>query len=146
MSPVHSPEQRDPRPPVRWWRAVCVLGLLAGLLAMHGLAPGGAAPGHSHAGPSTAVAAGTHEALGAAVVALSVDGECPDGPCGGGHAQHADPTCASAAVSGGPVLPALVVDPVPVPVRTETLRTYAAAARDGGRAPPDLAELQLLRI
>ncbi|GAB2841811.1 DUF6153 family protein [Streptomyces deserti] len=144
---MNGPEQRDPRPPVRWWRALCVLGLLAGVLAMHGLAPGGGAPEHSHARPATAAAAPEHShARSATTVVVTAHGECPDGQCGGGHAQHADPTCASAAVSGGPVLPTLVPDPVPAPVRADAVRAAAPAAPDGARAPPDLAELQLLRI
>ncbi|MFI8187733.1 DUF6153 family protein [Streptomyces sp. NPDC085946] len=131
MGPVHSPKQQDRRPPSRWRRAVCVLGLLAGVLAMHGLAPGGGAPEHSHA-RSAAVAAAHHDA-------------CPDGHCGG-HARHADPSCASAAVGGGPVLPVPAADPVPAPAPAGPGRSCPSADPDGGRAPPDLAELQLLRI
>jgi hypothetical protein len=100
---------------------------------MHGLAPGGGALEHAH--PRT-MAAGVE----------AHDG-CPgDGHCGGGHLQHADATCASGAVSGGPVLPALVPDPVPASVRQDTVRTYVATDPDGARGPPSLAELQLLRI
>ncbi len=69
-----------------------------------------------------------------------------DGSCGGGHLQHADAVCASGAVSDGPVLPAPVPDPVPVVVGDGIVRAYAADAPDGARAPPSLAELQLLRI
>ncbi|MEV6959509.1 DUF6153 family protein [Streptomyces sp. NPDC051207] len=111
-----------------------MLGLLAGVLAMHGLAPGevqgshGAAQ-HHHAAPATTPTPET---------------ACPDG--GGGHPRHADPACAAGAVSGGPVLPAPVPDPVPAVVRADAVRAYAAEAPDGARAPPSLAELQLLRI
>lgn len=147
------PEQHVQRPPARWWQAVCVLGLLAGLLGMHGLAPGGglaesslpAHPEHSarHAAglsvpsvPSVPVAAGTAHA------------GCPqdDGSCGGGHLEHADAVCASGAVSDGPVLAAPAPDPVPTAVCDGVVRAYAADAPDGARAPPSLAELQLLRI
>jgi hypothetical protein len=119
---------------MRWWRAVCVLGLLAGLLGMHGLAPGGGVPEHSH---TRSVSAAT----------IAHDG-CPDdGHCGGGgHLQHADSTCVSGAVGGGPTLPGLVPDPAPAAVCAEAVRTYVPAAPDGARAPPSLAELQLLRI
>ncbi|EHN77920.1 hypothetical protein SMCF_2546, partial [Streptomyces coelicoflavus ZG0656] len=60
--------------------------------------------------------------------------------------RHADAMCASGAVSDGPVLPAPVPDPVPVVGCDGIVRAYAAAAPDGARAPPSLAELQLLRI
>ncbi|MER5434927.1 DUF6153 family protein [Streptomyces sp. NPDC002588] len=128
---MDSPAQYLVRPPVRRWRALLVLGLLAGLLAMHALAPTGA--GHDEAGPRHMTA-----------VTVSVQDDC--GGDGGGHLHHADPTCAAAAVSGAPVLPALVPDPVAVPVRADSVRAYAAEAPDYARAPPSLAELQLLRI
>jgi hypothetical protein len=113
-------------------RALLVLALLAGLFGMHGLAPGGAVHEHSAARHMTVVA--------------DVRDGCSGDDCGGGHVRHADQTCASGAVSGGPTLPALVPDVVAVPVRTDTVCPYAGAAPDGARAPPSLAELQLLRI
>ncbi|MEU9283821.1 DUF6153 family protein [Streptomyces sp. NPDC048275] len=132
---MKSPEQHLARPPVRRWRELLVLGLLAGLLAMHALAPGGIV--HEQAGPQhmTAVSVSAHD-----------DCAGDGGACGGGHPHHADPTCVAAAVSGAPTLPALVPDPVPVPVRADTVCPYAAEASDSARAPPSLAELQLLRI
>ncbi|MFF3333399.1 DUF6153 family protein [Streptomyces sp. NPDC002888] len=132
---MKSPEQHLVRPPVRRWRALLVLGLLAGLLAMHALAPGGS--GHEHAGPQHMTA-----------VAVSAHDDCAGhgGDCGGGHLHHADPTCVAAAVSGAPALPALVADPVAVPIHADTVCSYAAEAPDSARAPPSLAELQLLRI
>ena len=119
-----------------WRRAVCVLGLLVGLLGMHGLAPGGAGAAHTGTRPM------------AAVVSVEAHDGCSgdEGHCGGGHVRHADATCASAAVSGGPVLPVPVADPAPVPAPDDTVCSSAAAAPDGARAPPSLAELQLLRI
>ncbi|GAA3784266.1 DUF6153 family protein [Streptomyces coacervatus] len=108
------------------------LGLLAGVLAMHGLAPGGAVLEHSSARHMTA--------------AVAVHDDCAGSDCGGGHVQHADQTCVSGALSGGPTLPALVADPVAVPVPSDVPCPYAGAAPDGARAPPSLAELQLLRI
>jgi len=119
-----------PTPPLGR-RALLVLALLAGLFGMHGLAPGGAVHEHSDVRHMTAVA--------------DVHG-CSGDDCGGGHVRHADQTCASGAVSGGPTLPALVPDVVAAPVRTDTVCPYAGAAPDGARAPPSLAELQLLRI
>ncbi|MEU3842230.1 DUF6153 family protein [Streptomyces sp. NPDC028635] len=113
---------------------VAVLGLLAGLLGMHALAPGGVVPER-------------HVPMSAPAVVVAGDG-CAgsDGHCGGGHARHADVTCASPAVSGGPELPAPVADPGPVVVPPGARCAYVGAAPDGARAPPSLAELQLLRI
>ncbi|MEU1197587.1 DUF6153 family protein [Streptomyces sp. NPDC005813] len=121
-----------PRPPVRRWRALLVLGLLAGLLGMHALAPGGGVPEHRHTRPMAATAT-PHD-------------DCPDGHCGGSHVRHADSTCASGAVGGGPALPALAPDPTAVPARADAACPSTADAPDGARAPPSLAELQLLRI
>lgn len=135
------------RPRVRAWRVVAVLGLLVGLLGMHGLAPGGALPGARSAHAAAMPEAQDRPGGGQGVVLVDGDGcSGDDGHCGGGHVRHADVTCASGAVSSGPVLPALVADPrlVVVPVRAGC--AYAGAGPDGGRAPPSLAELQLLRI
>ncbi|MER6526464.1 DUF6153 family protein [Streptomyces sp. NPDC001508] len=127
--------ERHPCPPPRRWRVLLVLGLLAGLLGMHALAPGGAVA-RPHHGPAPRVTA-----------AVATDPDCPDdGHCGGHHARHADPTCASGAVSRGPDLPALVPHPVTAAVPAHRAGSYPAAAPEGARAPPSLAELQLLRI
>lgn len=112
-----------------------VLAVLAGLLGMHALAPGGGLghPDHTRSGHP-------------AVVVNMID-DCPggDGHCGG-HAHHADPTCASGAVPGGPQPPALLADPSTAPVPAHLARSRAVAAPEGARAPPSLAQLQLLRI
>ncbi|MEU2421455.1 DUF6153 family protein [Streptomyces sp. NPDC007851] len=129
-------EQPAPRPPHRRWRALLVLGLLTGLLGMHALAPGGLVGGHG--GHERAVPAATG-------MVMAYDGCADDGHCGG-HAHHADATCASGALSGGPALPAPAPDPVHVPVPARTALSRQATAPDDARAPPDLAELQLLRI
>ncbi|MFF0158587.1 DUF6153 family protein [Streptomyces sp. NPDC005263] len=130
---MKSPEQHLAPPPVRPWRALLMLGLLAGLLAMHAMAPGGM--GHERAADTQRMTS----------VSVSAHGECSGG-CGGGHVQHADPTCAAAAVRGAPVLPAPLPDPVAVPERGDTVCAYTPKAPDSARAPPSLAELQLLRI
>ncbi|MFI1505608.1 DUF6153 family protein [Streptomyces sp. NPDC020597] len=132
---MKTPQQHLAPPPVRRWRALLVFGLLAGILAMHALAPGGA----------------VHERAGAphsSAVSVSAPAHCAGdhGGCGGGHLHHADPTCVAASVSGAPTLGALVPDPVAVPVRTDTVCPYAGRTPDEARAPPSLAELQLLRI
>ncbi|MFF5155990.1 DUF6153 family protein [Streptomyces sp. NPDC000348] len=132
---VRAQSHRAPSPP-RWWPALLVLGLLVGLFGMHGLAPGGttAATGH-HSSP----AAHTDLAV------MSAESVC-DHDDGGGHAQHADPTCASGAVGAGPALPALLPDPVGRAGSPVSGLRSMAAGPEGGRAPPSLAELQLLRI
>ncbi|MFI2263075.1 DUF6153 family protein [Streptomyces tubercidicus] len=123
-----------PRAAAWRWRVWCVFGLLVGLLGMHGIGSAGVAPasGHEH-----------HMA-----VVATVQAHCPgDGDCGGGgHVHHADPTCASAALHGPPVTPALTPSPG-CDVRPAGLAGGGEPkGRDGGRAPPSLAELQILRI
>ncbi len=114
--------------------------MLLGLLGMHGLGPvplAEPAPGHSVV--ATAVAMGEK---------ASTPGACDhgSGDCGG-HMAHADATCASASVGGTPaVVPVLQPD---VGARAEVpdgRTSGAGGGPDGGRAPPSLAELQLLRI
>ncbi|MFJ7297476.1 DUF6153 family protein [Streptomyces collinus] len=135
---MNSPAQRAQRPALRRWHVLCVLGLLAGLLGMHGLAPGGGLSQRAH------VMQG-HQAL-TAPASVPTTHVMPYLHCADGHVRHADATCASAAVGGGPVLPPLVPDPVPVAVGESAVRAYAVVDSDGARAPPSLAELQLLRI
>ncbi|PWI18740.1 hypothetical protein DI272_34830 [Streptomyces sp. Act143] len=114
-----------------------MLAVLAGVLGMHALSPGGAPPG-DHPYPS---------AMTGLVSVSAPHEDCGGkGHCGSGHMTHADATCSAAAVSGGPVLPAPVADPVAGVVRDDVLRACAVADPDGARAPPSLAELQLLRI
>ncbi|GGT00011.1 DUF6153 family protein [Streptomyces chromofuscus] len=114
-----------------------VLAVLTGLLGMHALAPGGGLPtAHSGAGHTmTADRPVAHE---------------PAAPCthlsgGVGHLDHADATCAAAGI-GSPYTPPA---PDAVPARDATapaiLKGSAAGAHHDG-APPDLSELQLLRI
>ncbi|MGW8974156.1 DUF6153 family protein [Streptomyces platensis] len=126
-----------PRAAARRWRVWCVLGLLAGLLGMHGLGAAVAAPSFAH-----------EHRMTAATVVATVQAHCPgDGDCGGtGHVHHADSTCASAALHGPPAPPALTPS-LDCPAQPAAAAGVGAPSkRDGGRAPPDLAELQLLRI
>ncbi|QES53446.1 hypothetical protein DEJ51_03620 [Streptomyces venezuelae] len=129
-----------------------VLAVLVGLVAMHGLGPGGivaasaAAPGctgtHGTAGAHGEPAVGEHATRHAP--AVRADEPADDGS--GGHSQHADATCAAAGTAGAPVLPAPAAAPsgvAAVPVLGPGTGTNGAA---GGRAPPSLSELQLLRI
>lgn len=170
---MNGPEQHPARPPLRRWRALLVLALLAGLMGMHALAPGAAVADDHHPphaapmavaepGPASASAhasaSGTAPVSGPASLAAAVSASIPvsvsavhegcadAGDCGSGHVTHADTTCSAAAVSGGPSLPALVADPVAVVVQDESAHAYAGSDPEGARAPPSLAELQLLRI
>ncbi|WP_308297058.1 MULTISPECIES: DUF6153 family protein [unclassified Streptomyces] len=125
------------------WRVLLVLGLLAGLFGMHALGPGNAvaAPSHhAHERPMSA-----HVTALTAMTAMTDEAVCHSADSGGGHARHADPTCASGAVGAGPVLPALALDPAGTAVTGDLDDRSVAVAPDGGRAPPSLAELQILR-
>ncbi|HYZ51951.1 MAG TPA: DUF6153 family protein [Streptosporangiaceae bacterium] len=115
-----------------------VLAVLAGLIGMHGLASmDPMAVGHEmssvvrHAGaPQAAATAERHQ-----------DGTSPDG-----HSGHIGPVCLSAAVPGPPVMPALTAclpgdEAVPA-----VLLAAEGTIPAGGRGPPSLAELQLLRV
>ncbi|WP_329341366.1 DUF6153 family protein [Streptomyces sp. NBC_01352] len=139
--------QPAPRPqPVLRSFGLLVGALLLGLLGMHGLGPvPEAAAGHGH--DRTVAAAGMDMGMGTGVVA-STPGTCEHG--GGdcqGHAQHADPTCASAAVAGAPgVVPVLLPDVVACAGAPLARTSPGGSGPDGGRAPPSLSELQLLRI
>ncbi|MDL5199269.1 DUF6153 family protein [Streptomyces sp. ALI-76-A] len=118
-----------------------VAALLLGLLGMHGLGPVPAI--HDPAEHDRTVAA-AHTG-----VALSTPDECEHGEGGcSGHLAHADPACASASVSGTPdVVPVLQPDVVSRAGPAPDVRTSpGGSGPDGGRAPPSLSELQLLRI
>lgn len=135
---VTSTMQSSRRPAGRGF-VLLVLAVLAGVLAMHGLGPGPAS-----AKPPAAVSghamAMSHEEAG-----RQVAGDCSHTDGAMGHADHADATCAAAGVSAAYAAPALAeaLDAGAVPV---ALPGSAAGGPESGRAPPDLAELQLLRI
>ncbi|MCX4911124.1 DUF6153 family protein [Streptomyces sp. NBC_00878] len=147
-----------PRSTSRFGGGLLLCALLLGLVGMHGLGPvpaGGAASSHGHgAMPTAAPMPAPMPAPMAAPMAapLSVMASTPDscehGEGGSnGHAEHADPTCASVSVAGSPaVVPVLLPD---VAARVGVPRAGTAptgSGPDGGRAPPALSELQLLRI
>ncbi|WP_326586577.1 DUF6153 family protein [Streptomyces sp. NBC_01294] len=121
-----------------------VLALTVGLLGMHALGPAAALPSpvtveHTSHHPPTAHA-GPHYL-------------CPDDDHNTGrHISHADTMCASASLPSAPDITA--PDKVPItgaeheadavaPVPNLLSAAYKAV---GKRAPPSLAELQLLRI
>ncbi|WP_435856083.1 DUF6153 family protein [Streptomyces physcomitrii] len=140
---------------------------------MHGLAPHGAG-GSAHSGSAGHAARATHPAHAvheartvhpghparadyAAHVAHAAQvvpvapavSSCPraeGGDPAGGQARHADAACAASGTSKAPVVPVLVAAGVqPVVAAPFTVRAERAVAAPG-RAPPSLAELQLLRI
>lgn len=118
-----------------------VCALLLGLLGMHGLGPM----------PGAAAASSEHERMAVVAhtdVTASAPEECDHGGGGcTGHTDHADPTCASASVAGTPVVvPVLPPDAVACVESAQALTSPAGSGPDGGRAPPSLSELQLLRI
>ncbi|MDQ0713067.1 hypothetical protein QFZ55_002519 [Streptomyces luteogriseus] len=142
---MNSPGQRAQRTVARRRHVLCVLGLLVGLLGMHGLAPGGGLPRQGHGEQAHASQAAVPRTHGSETHEPPTH-VMPCGHCGEGHVQHADATCASGAVAGGPVVPPLVADPVPVGEGESAVRAYAVVNTEGARAPPSLSELQLLRI
>ncbi|WP_030740333.1 DUF6153 family protein [Streptomyces sp. NRRL F-5135] len=110
-----------------------VLAVVAGVLAMHGLASADTTAGHDAAPTSHAM------------TAMAPDCVQPEHD-GGGHMDHADATCAAAGIGSAPALPAL-----PVAVTSVGPVTPVDGARHVSGAPPggssaSLSELQLLRI
>jgi len=134
-------------PPYWWARAFVVLGLLAGVLAMHGLAPGGGTTGGAHHGHHQAQQ-GQRMSMNAGTATQDVQDEyvCHGTGSDSGHAHHADATCASGAVPAGHTLPALTPDPTTASALADRADRSPARCPEGARAPPSLAELQLLRI
>ncbi|MGW0550827.1 DUF6153 family protein [Streptomyces altiplanensis] len=117
--------------------------MLAGLVAMHGLGPA-APPASPSAVPEVrhAVMAAASSHSGAAAYEGCVHAGHDDGG-DGGHAEHADDTCAAGGTSAAPAVP----DPAPAgAVACPAADVPTPAATPGGRAPPSLSALQLLRI
>nr|WP_184599067.1 DUF6153 family protein [Streptomyces violarus] len=109
-----------------------VMAVLGGVLGMHALAPGGVPDAH------------------AMVMAHPADGEHASAACshtgdGPVHLDHADGTCAAAGIGSPYVPPALSAAVVDAPAML-VLAADAHASAESSRAPPDLSELQLLRI
>ncbi|MFJ8537151.1 DUF6153 family protein [Streptomyces sp. NPDC093591] len=139
-------QHRAPRLPIPGpWRTLLVLGLLAGLFGMHALGPGPAIAVSSHPSPSSPHHPHARAMSAPMTAAMPDEYVCHGADSGGGHVQHADPTCASGAVGAGPVLPAPMPDPSGTAVAGDLDGRSVAAAPEGGRAPPSLAELQILR-
>ncbi|MET9499996.1 DUF6153 family protein [Streptomyces sp. NPDC006552] len=113
--------------------------VLVGLLAMHGLSPVPMPGKTSTHGSGHGVAAlpERHADHGA--------GHCVHDGGGAGRAHHADATCAAAGI-GAPYAPPPPVSYPGLAPGTPVSPSHATGAPEIGRAPPDLAELQLLRI
>ncbi|MBT2469025.1 hypothetical protein J7E97_14395 [Streptomyces sp. ISL-66] len=124
-----------------------VLAVLTGLVAMHGLGPV-AIPAAAHHAAAGEHAPGEHCDPAASPADHSGRvhaGEPAHDGCGG-HAQHADATCAATGTSGAPVLPVPAVMPGTVTSAAAVAHGTEPDATACGRAPPSLSELQLLRI
>ncbi|MEU6487477.1 DUF6153 family protein [Streptomyces sp. NPDC046887] len=133
------------------YRLLLVLAVLAGVVAMHGLAPGPLTMGVTAAPPAHSGHHAPERPSGTARTAAEhVAGDHCDhlaAPGGGhrGHLEHADPTCAASGVSTAPVPAPLAPGSVEA-ATAEAPRARPCAATATDRAPPDLARLQLLRI
>jgi hypothetical protein len=118
---------------------LCVGAVLLGLLGMHGLGPVPAA---------AALSGHDQTAVGQASATAPMPSGCDHGGHGcTDHSGHAGPVCASASVTGAPaVVPVLVPDVVASGTPRPGFAPPVGSGPEGGRAPPSLSELQLLRI
>ncbi|MEU3662810.1 MULTISPECIES: DUF6153 family protein [unclassified Streptomyces] len=114
-----------------------VMAVLAGVLGMHGLAPGAA--------PAAQKGAGHDMVMAAADGVPHADGGCTHTDGGSSHLDHADGTCAAAGTGSAYTPPALTGALLDAPPTPAPAATFSGSPHDG-RAPPDLSELQLLRI
>lgn len=113
------------------------MAVLAGVLGMHGLAPG--------VTPTAQKGAGHAMVLAAADGVPHADGGCTHTEGGSSHLAHADGTCAAAGTGSAYTPPALTGAPLDAPLVPAPVATFSGSPHDG-RGPPDLSELQLLRI
>lgn len=115
------------------------MAVLTGVLGMHGLVPQGA--------PASARTSSGHAMVTAAAEGVPhASGGCSHTDGGSGHLGHADGTCAAAGVGSAYTPPALTGTTLPAAPPAPSPAAAQAGARHDGRAPPDLSELQLLRI
>ncbi|MEU4728823.1 DUF6153 family protein [Streptomyces sp. NPDC023588] len=126
-----------------------VLLVMAGLVAMHGLGPA-PVPAVAHTGATSHHASAVGHERTTAADASSRNG-CvhagdPADDRGGGHAEHADVTCAATGTAGAPVLPAPAAASAQADAEAVLEHGVIPVACVCGRAPPSLSELQLLRI
>ncbi|MBJ6636968.1 hypothetical protein H4K36_01545 [Streptomyces sp. DHE7-1] len=120
-----------------------VLAVVAGVLGMHALSPNGMPALGQHDMVMSVEAAGRHSAP-----AHAVGADCQhlsDAGNGGMAMDHAGGTCAAGGTSAAYVPPALMPS-LTVPEPAATVGSVPAVEALADRAPPDLSELQLLRI
>ncbi|AXK34396.1 hypothetical protein DVA86_18830 [Streptomyces armeniacus] len=131
-----------------------VLVVLAGVLGMHGLGtvstPLAERPTSHAASGMPASGTASHGGLSgnAAAATETAQHACDDGQGStpAPHDDHADEQCLSGAVPGPPAPPALSETVLSPTAAASTVSAPTAYEPVGGRAPPTLAELQLLRI
>ncbi|MEU8763392.1 DUF6153 family protein [Streptomyces sp. NPDC048659] len=117
--------------------ALLVLAVLTGLLGMHALGPGGA--------PGAGAGAGHDMVTGVSADASHASAGCSHTDGGTSHLEHADGSCAAAGI-GSAYAPPPLTGALPNAPLTAASLAPAAALAETGRDPPDLSELQLLRI
>lgn len=113
------------------------MAVLAGVLGMHGLSPG--------ATPAVQAGAGHEMVMTAADGVPHAGGGCTHTDGGSSHLAHADGTCAAAGIGSAYTPPALTGALLDAPAALAPAAAFRGSPHDG-RAPPDLSELQLLRI
>ncbi|GHD91006.1 hypothetical protein GCM10010508_37860 [Streptomyces naganishii JCM 4654] len=127
---------------VRWtW---LVMALVAGVLGMHALSPAGMPAAGRHDAMMPVESPGHHSTL-----VQGAGGNCrhlSDADDGGMVMDHAEGTCAAAGTATAYVPPALTPAPAARLAPAVTASGGPAAGAVDGRAPPDLSQLQLLRI
>ncbi|GAA0913363.1 DUF6153 family protein [Streptomyces thermoalcalitolerans] len=123
--------------PARCGFLLLMLAVLAGLLGMHALGPTGGLSPRAHPGHGVVMA---HTAD-----VFVVSENCSPASDGAVHLTHADGTCAAPGVGSSYSPPALTVALTDTPAAS-TLSGSMPEPSASTRAPPDLSELQLLRI
>ncbi|WP_437049097.1 DUF6153 family protein [Streptomyces sp. enrichment culture] len=114
-----------------------VMAVLTGVLGMHGLVAGATPPDRTGAG---------HERVTAAVDGVPhAGGGCSHTDGGSSSLHHADGTCAAAGTASAYTPPELTGAPLDAPPARGAAAAFSGSPQVG-RAPPDLSELQLLRI
>ncbi|MFD3483942.1 DUF6153 family protein [Streptomyces sp. NPDC058665] len=117
--------------------ALLVLAVLAGVLGMHALPVSPLPTAHADRGHTMDVAHAQNESAAA--------GQCAHTAGGTGHLDHADQTCAATGVGSSYTPPALSAAFTDVPAAAAWSDSVPESAASS-RAPPDLSQLQLLRI
>ncbi|WP_314172247.1 DUF6153 family protein [Streptomyces winkii] len=117
-----------------------------GLVAMHGLGPAPVGQ-HARAMPMASSHNGEAASVGSRVAHVS-EAACHhgSGTKDRGHVGHADPTCAASGISSAPTLTAATLNVADCASPASFQASGCDAATAVERAPPSLANLQLLRI